>query len=39
MPKIGSGLAGGDWNIIEQIIIEELCKHDIPVFVYEYKEF
>lgn len=25
MPKIGSGLAGGDWQVIEKIIIENLC--------------
>jgi O-acetyl-ADP-ribose deacetylase (regulator of RNase III) len=24
MPKLGAGLAGGDWNIIEKIIQEEL---------------
>ncbi len=24
MPKLGAGLAGGDWNIIEKIIEEEL---------------
>ena len=34
MPKIGSGLAGGNWDIIEQIIIDELCNHDIEVNVY-----
>jgi len=38
MPKIGSGLAGGDWNIIEKIIIEELCTYDIKVNVYTLKE-
>ena len=34
MPKIGAGLAGGDWSIIEQIIIDELCDHDVEVNVY-----
>lgn len=34
MPKIGAGLAGGDWKIIEKIIIEELCNKDIQVVVY-----
>jgi len=24
MPKIGAGLAGGDWNVIESIIESEL---------------
>jgi hypothetical protein len=35
MPKIGSGLAGGDWNKIERIIIEELVDKGVKVFVYE----
>ena len=34
MPKIGTGLAGGDWAVIEPIIQEQL--QGIPVFVYEY---
>ncbi len=33
MPRIGAGLAGGDWNIIEQIILEEL--KDLSVTVYD----
>jgi len=37
MPKIGSGLAGGDWNIIEKIIIEELCIYNIEVNIYTLK--
>lgn len=32
MPKIGAGLAGGDWNIIEKIIEEELT--DVQPVVY-----
>lgn len=35
MPKLGCGLAGGDWNIIEKIIVEELSTNDIQVYVYE----
>jgi len=35
MPRIGAGLAGGDWDTIEAIITEELCAHDIPVTVYD----
>lgn len=31
MPKIGSGLAGGDWNVIEKIIKETTT---VDVFVY-----
>jgi O-acetyl-ADP-ribose deacetylase (regulator of RNase III) len=32
MPKIGTGLAGGDWDVIEQLIIEHI---NCPVYVYE----
>jgi O-acetyl-ADP-ribose deacetylase (regulator of RNase III) len=35
MPKIGAGLAGGDWNVIEKIIEEE-CKGVQPVVYYLY---
>jgi O-acetyl-ADP-ribose deacetylase (regulator of RNase III) len=35
MPKIGSGLAGGDWNVIEKIIQAEL--KDCKVTVVNYK--
>jgi len=34
MPKIGSGLAGGDWNIIERIIKQKLS--NIDVYIYEF---
>lgn len=33
MPKIGAGLGGGDWNIIESIINTNLA--DVDVVVYE----
>ncbi len=35
MPRIGSGLAGGDWNIIASIITEELCERGVSVTVYD----
>lgn len=35
IPRIGSGLAGGNWKIIEAIIEETLCKADVPVTVYD----
>lgn len=35
MPRIGTGLAGGNWEEIEPIIVDELCSRDIPVFVYD----
>jgi hypothetical protein len=34
MPKIGSGLAGGDWNIIEKIINKELWNCGVTVVNY-----
>jgi O-acetyl-ADP-ribose deacetylase (regulator of RNase III) len=35
MPRIGCGLAGGEWSKIEPIIIETLCKSGIEVTVYD----
>ncbi|MHA2280056.1 MAG: Appr-1-p processing protein [Promethearchaeota archaeon] len=35
MPRIGCGLAGGEWRFIEAIINDTLIKNDIPVFVYD----
>jgi len=35
MPRIGSGLAGGNWKIIETIIEETLCAAGIEVTVYD----
>jgi O-acetyl-ADP-ribose deacetylase (regulator of RNase III) len=32
MPKIGCGLAGGDWNIVENIIKETLNKFNVLVY-------
>lgn len=36
-PRFGAGLAGGDWGVIENIIKEEICSHDIPVTIYDLK--
>ena len=36
MPRIGCGLAGGKWENIEPLIIENLCKNNIKVFVYDF---
>jgi O-acetyl-ADP-ribose deacetylase (regulator of RNase III) len=36
MPKMGAGLAGGDWAVIERIVVETLCSKDIPVTVYTF---
>jgi O-acetyl-ADP-ribose deacetylase (regulator of RNase III) len=35
MPRIGCGLAGGDWESISQIIEAEISAHDIDVTVYD----
>ncbi|MDY0990244.1 macro domain-containing protein [Flavobacterium sp. CFBP9031] len=36
MPRIGCGLAGGKWEIIEPIILENLSSQDIKVVVYDF---
>jgi len=36
MPRIGCGLAGGDWSVMEKIVQEELADHGIPVTVYDF---
>lgn len=35
LPRIGCGLAGGDWSRIQPLIEEQLCAFDVPVFVYD----
>ena len=35
MPRIGCGIAGGKWELIEPIIKETLCKNDIQVYIYD----
>lgn len=37
MPKIGSGLAGGNWQIIENIINKVFDGSNIPIYVYDFK--
>lgn len=36
MPRIGCGLAGGKWEMIEPIILEKLSNQDIKVVVYDF---
>lgn len=36
MPRIGCGLAGGKWEIIEPIILETLSENNIEVTVYDF---
>lgn len=38
LPKLGSKLAGGDWNIIEQIIKDELTAYNYDVTIYVLSE-
>ncbi len=35
LPQIGAGLAGGDWNIIKEIIKKELKDCDVTIVIYE----
>jgi O-acetyl-ADP-ribose deacetylase (regulator of RNase III) len=35
MPRIGCGLAGGTWDIMEPIILKELSEKEISVTVYD----
>lgn len=35
MPRMGSGLAGGDWDVIELLVQETLCAADVDVYVYD----
>ena len=35
MPRIGCGLAGGNWDLIEPLVIEQLSKRGINVTVYD----
>ncbi len=35
MPRIGCGLAGGQWDVVSQIVEEELVNAGVPVTVYD----
>jgi O-acetyl-ADP-ribose deacetylase (regulator of RNase III) len=35
MPRIGCGLAGGKWEIVESLIIDAISGRGVPVFVYD----
>lgn len=37
--KMGSGLAGGSWSVVEQIIKDELVAYDIPVEIWNKESF
>ena len=36
MPRIGCGLAGGKWEMIEPIILKTLSNNDVEVVVYDF---
>jgi O-acetyl-ADP-ribose deacetylase (regulator of RNase III) len=36
MPRIGCGLAGGDWSRVEQIVQGTLSERGVPVTVYDF---
>jgi len=36
MPRIGCGLAGGKWELIEPLIKKTLCEKGVPVTVYDF---
>ena len=38
MPRIGCGLAGGSWNKIEKIIIDQIIERGVNVTVYDLPE-
>jgi O-acetyl-ADP-ribose deacetylase (regulator of RNase III) len=35
MPRIGCGLAGGEWELIEPIVVAELVDRGVAVSVYD----
>ena len=39
MPRIGTGNARGDWNVIQELIDEYICANKVEVNVYDYGEF
>ncbi|MEV0449365.1 macro domain-containing protein [Streptomyces sp. NPDC050600] len=36
MPRIGCGLAGGEWSRVEPLVVERLVARGIPVTVYDF---
>lgn len=37
MPRIGCGLAGGKWELIEPLVLTHLCQRGITVTVYDFQ--
>lgn len=36
MPRIGCGLAGGQWMLIEPLILRHLSEREVEVFIYDW---
>jgi len=37
LPKIGCGLAGGDWRVVEMIIKDEMSQNDVTIVEYDHR--
>jgi O-acetyl-ADP-ribose deacetylase (regulator of RNase III) len=37
MPRIGCGLAGGEWSRIEPLLQEHLCRRGVAVTIYDFE--
>jgi len=37
MPRIGCGLAGGNWGKVSHIVMQEICQAGVRVFVYDFQ--
>lgn len=35
MPRIGAGLAGGEWSVVEEMVEDEFVRRGVPVTVYD----
>ncbi len=35
MPRIGCGLAGGRWELVEPLVVDTLTRRGVPVTVYD----
>jgi O-acetyl-ADP-ribose deacetylase (regulator of RNase III) len=37
MPRIGCGLAGGKWQLVEPLVVQNLCDQGLSVTVYDFE--
>lgn len=35
MPRIGTGAAGGEWSVVEELVETEFVRRGLPVTVYD----